>query len=211
MRIIAEVGIMAGRCVRIDRGDFANPIDYGDPIEWANRFAKMGHDLYLIDQDGAYTGMPCNMAKMSAIREQCPDSTIYVGGGIRSEGMAEEYTQAGFDKVVCGMFDHPGKDAIIAMDVKAIGNDWVVFSHGWKREVGSMSEVFRQDPERTFLINTWPDSLGAAGIYRQYARTYKIIASGLHPLDPTVVSLENHGCIGVVAGQSLYERAHATA
>ncbi|MCD8310033.1 MAG: 1-(5-phosphoribosyl)-5-[(5-phosphoribosylamino)methylideneamino]imidazole-4-carboxamide isomerase, partial [Prevotellaceae bacterium] len=60
---IPAIDIIAGRCVRLTRGDYDTKKEYGDPIALAMEFERMGfRRLHVVDLDGAKSRHVVNLA-----------------------------------------------------------------------------------------------------------------------------------------------------
>jgi phosphoribosylformimino-5-aminoimidazole carboxamide ribotide isomerase len=103
MIIYPAIDLRDGKAVRLVEGDFAretvfdaNPVDAA--LRWQNEGAEW---LHVVDLDGARTGSTSNAEAIAAIRSavQIP---IELGGGVRSQEVAERYFTMGIDRVILG-------------------------------------------------------------------------------------------------------------
>lgn len=125
MKLFPAIDILNGRCVRLYRGDFNQATVYGDPIEMACKWESQGADfLHVVDLNGAYDGSDVNV---ETIRRLCAAVTIPVqlGGGIRTEEIAEKRLQAGVHRVILGTVCC-GDVRTVAGFVKRFGADRLV-------------------------------------------------------------------------------------
>jgi phosphoribosylformimino-5-aminoimidazole carboxamide ribotide isomerase len=102
MLVIPAIDILGGHCVRLVRGDYANPTVYSDdPVEVAATFAKAGAKrVHVVDLDAARGGGD-NRALIEAIVKQ-GGLELQVAGGIRTEAHVDALLAAGAHSVVMG-------------------------------------------------------------------------------------------------------------
>jgi phosphoribosylformimino-5-aminoimidazole carboxamide ribotide isomerase len=100
--VIPAIDILGGRCVRLRRGDYANPTVYSDdPVDVAAGFADAGAErIHLVDLDAA-RGQGDNHELILAIVRR-DDVKVQVAGGIRSEVQVDRLFAAGANAVVMG-------------------------------------------------------------------------------------------------------------
>ena len=103
MELYPAIDLRAGRCVRLQRGDFAAETVYDDdPVAVARAFAAAGAPwIHVVDLDAARTGEPANLAVVEHIAESVP-CAVQVGGGVRSAAAADALFLAGATRVVVG-------------------------------------------------------------------------------------------------------------
>ena len=103
MRIFPAVDIKDGRCVRLFQGRADRVTVYGeDPVAQACAWADAGATrLHLVDLDGAFEGRPKNMDLVLRIVDAL-EIEVEVGGGIRTQDVAQELIQAGAARVIVG-------------------------------------------------------------------------------------------------------------
>jgi phosphoribosylformimino-5-aminoimidazole carboxamide ribotide isomerase len=100
--VIPAIDILGGSCVRLLRGDYANPTVYSDdPVDVAAGFAAAGAErIHLVDLDAA-RGQGDNHELILAIVRR-DDLKVQVAGGIRSEVQVDRLFAAGANVVVMG-------------------------------------------------------------------------------------------------------------
>ncbi|HEY8798881.1 MAG TPA: 1-(5-phosphoribosyl)-5-[(5-phosphoribosylamino)methylideneamino]imidazole-4-carboxamide isomerase [Candidatus Dormibacteraeota bacterium] len=102
MLVIPAIDILGGRCVRLVRGDYANPTVYSDdPADVAASFAEAGAErIHVVDLDGA-RGLGDNHAVIETIVRR-KDVKVQVAGGVRSEAQLDKLISLGAHAVVMG-------------------------------------------------------------------------------------------------------------
>lgn len=149
MFVFPAVDILHGQCVQLVQGDRATKKEYGDPIVSAMQWVERGADgIHIVNLDGAFGDANVNTAKIAEIIDSC-DSTVQLGGGIRSIEDAIGWLELGVDRIIMSTYavaepkvvtqlSHEfGKERIIA-GIDAKDNRVVV--DGWVRDVGDVYE-----------------------------------------------------------------------
>jgi phosphoribosylformimino-5-aminoimidazole carboxamide ribotide isomerase len=90
MELFPAIDLRAGRCVRLEQGDFAAETVYGDdPVAVARAFSGAGAPwIHVVDLDAARTGEPANLSVVEKIVAAVP-CAVQVGGGVRSQEAAD--------------------------------------------------------------------------------------------------------------------------
>jgi len=140
-RIIPCLDVKNGRVVK--GINFLDLVDAGDPVKQAKYYSENGADeICFLDISASIEkrNTMINVVKKTAQEVFIP---LTVGGGISSIENIKSLLKAGADKVsinsaaikneniVKASSEHFGSQCIVvAVDVKKIHNDWIVFSHG---------------------------------------------------------------------------------
>jgi len=100
--VIPAIDILGGRCVRLLRGDYANPTVYSDdPVEVAAGFAKAGAKrVHVVDLDAARGGGDNHDVIERIVRKG--NLEVQVAGGVRTEAQVDALLKAGAHAVVMG-------------------------------------------------------------------------------------------------------------
>ena len=103
MKIFPAIDIKDKKCVRLIKGDFDNKTEYEmSPIDQAGKYKDHGFkNIHIVDLDGALTGETVNLDTIKEIVSKF-DLKIEIGGGIRSFGSIQKYTDVGVEKVILG-------------------------------------------------------------------------------------------------------------
>ncbi len=141
IRIIPCLDVKNGRVVK--GINFVNLIDAGDPVEQAKHYSENGADeICFLDIDASLENRNTmvNVVEKTANEVFIP---LTVGGGISSIENIQALLKAGADKVsinsaaikdpnlIKKASEYFGNQCIVvAVDVKKIGSDWFVYSHG---------------------------------------------------------------------------------
>ena len=105
--------------------------------------------MHLVDLDGAFAGEPRNAALVARIVEAMGDVPVQIGGGIRTNGIADAYVEAGIRWLIVGTLAvkepafvdalcarHPGR-VIVGLDA----NEGRVATEGGWAEASDVSAI----------------------------------------------------------------------
>ncbi|QDT00113.1 1-(5-phosphoribosyl)-5-[(5-phosphoribosylamino)methylideneamino]imidazole-4-carboxamide isomerase [Adhaeretor mobilis] len=224
MEIWPAIDLIAGRCVRLQQGDYERETVFSDnPAAMARSFQDLGAKyLHLVDLDGAKAGKPCNTEVIreivSAVDMQCE-----VGGGVRDEAAIETLLDVGLTRVVLGTAALKQADWFRQMCEKypnklALGIDakdgWVA-TEGWlevsQTNAVEMAKQFANVPLAAIIytdIATDGMLQGpnvAAMAEMQQAVDVPVVASGGVTTVDDVTALSEAGLAAAIIGRALYE------
>ena len=132
--VLPAIDILAGKAVRLQRGEQGTEQVFGDPIDFAHRLKDCGVSrLHVIDLGAVFGEAP----QTDLIQEMGKVLPMQVGGGIRSRDALDAILQTGVYKVIVGTLafrDPPALEGftdkvIVAMDV---GKDRCPRVEGWR-------------------------------------------------------------------------------
>ncbi len=113
---IPSIDLIAGKVVRLMRGDFASTTVYGDPIDIvASWDAPPGTLVHVVDLEGARSGSGTHYSVVHELARR--EYRVQVGGGIRSADLAMKWLDAGAARVVTGTMaseDPRGLESLVA-------------------------------------------------------------------------------------------------
>ena len=102
MLIIPAIDLQDGCVVRFVQGKSNKKVYSRDPLKVAKHWVKQGAKfLHVVDLDGAFTGIPNNLAVVKEIAKQIK-VPIEFGGGLRKIETIAEALDAGVERVVLG-------------------------------------------------------------------------------------------------------------
>lgn len=227
IEIIPAIDIIAGNCVRLEKGDFATRKIYDtNPVVVAKRFADAGAKrLHLVDLDGARTGKINNLHVLEEIAK-ATNLIIDFGGGLRAFEDVEMVLNAGAKMVNLGsmavknpdiaqkLLDRFGSDCIIlGADVK---NESIAVS-GWTEGASISLWNFLKDWASRGIKQVCCTDVSKDGmltgpafeLYTKIKKDYpdlKLIASGGISNIDDVDQLNELGIPAVIIGKAIYER-----
>ena len=225
MVILPAIDLINGQAVRLLHGDYAKKTVYGDPCEYAQKFASAGACwLHAVDLEGALNGGTPNRETVEKIIKVFPGKAE-IGGGIRDMNAAEAYLSAGAARVVLGTAAVRDKEflktalreygAKIAVGVDVRGTSVAI--SGWTEDSGTgifdfCAELKEYGAETVICTDIARDgALAGANIalYRLLAESTEldIIASGGVTSIADVRALAEAGVSGAIIGKACYTGA----
>ncbi len=228
--LLPAIDIRAGRCVRLEQGDYDRETVYGDdPVAVAVGYAEAGTRwVHVVDLDAARTGEPVNRPVVAEVAAALAPLGVRVqaGGGVRSEAAAVSLAEAGVARVVIGTaaVEDPALVArIAARQPTAVGLDGrhgEVAVHGWRAGTGArvvdvlgrfehagVAAVIVTDISRDGTLGG-PDLRGLEAVLR--ATEVPVIASGgvseLEDLRALArLDVDGRRLHGAITGKAIYE------
>lgn len=227
IEIIPAIDIIAGRCVRLTKGDFASEKSYDvTPVEMALKYAEAGvRRLHLVDLDGAKEGKPMNMKTLSEIHKAVPGMDIEWGGGISKEDHVDMALEAGAGHVIVGstavreplkmvkwLREFGGEKIVLGADVR----DGAVAVKGWTEtsEVAvealverfvpkGLKEVIVTDISRDGMLQGPADGLYVA-LKERFPEVVLTVSGGIASMED-IERLNGLGLDRVIVGKAVYE------
>lgn len=228
MIIFPAVDIQDGKAVRLRQGRADDSTVFSpDPVAAARHWQEQGARwLHVVDLDGAFDGLP---RSRDIVRDICSalDIPVQLGGGIRSEQIAQAYLDAGVERLIIGTLALERPEAFAALCRRFPGRIGVSLdaeggrlkTKGWVADAGlSVDDVLPRllGDGAAFIIYTDIERDGMqtgvnlpALTHLAEASTVPVIAAGgvatladvqaLYPLSRTA-RLE-----GAISGRALYE------
>ena len=223
MILFPAIDILDGKAVRLYKGDKNRVTEYGDPVEYAEKWAEAGAEwLHIVDLSGAFSGESGIDHVIAEIRRRVPIQ-IQSGGGLRSCRNIERRLEAGADRVVLGtmavtnpdefalsVFRFPGK---IVAGIDAVNGMMAV--NGWTEQTGVPAVEFGKKCRRMgiscalFTDITRDGAMKGANISEavraQRETGLNIIASGGISSVEELRILQESGVYGAVIGKAIYD------
>jgi phosphoribosylformimino-5-aminoimidazole carboxamide ribotide isomerase len=233
MILFPAIDILAGKAVRLARGDFDARTDYDDdPLDAARRWVGDGaRALHIVDLDGARNGAPENLDHVSRIASAV-DVPVQVGGGLRTIEAVNAAIGAGVSRVVLGTAAY--SDVDLLDEALAAHGDRVVVSvdardgrlaaSGWTEQTDlpaeDVIERLANRGVRRFVYSSierdgmleGPD-LDAVKRIAAAVRGSFVYSGGVASLDDlrSLAALRQVNLAGVIVGKALYERKFGVA
>ena len=104
MDLIPAIDLKEGQCVRLRKGRMEDATVFSsDPVAMAVHWAEQGaRRLHIVDLDGAFAGAPRNQQLIERMVAAIPGVPVQLGGGIRTEAIAQAYIDAGVSRLIVG-------------------------------------------------------------------------------------------------------------
>ena len=103
MIIFPAIDLLGGQVVRLEQGKKEHCTIYSsDPVAQALAWEEQGAQaLHVVDLDGAFDGVPGNLAHIRAI-VRALSIPVQLGGGMRNQEVIDQALQAGVTRVILG-------------------------------------------------------------------------------------------------------------
>ncbi len=224
MILYPAVDIYDGKCVRLMQGKFDQATVYFDnPLDAAKKWVELGAQwLHVVDLNGALEGKPVNIKAIEEIMTTV-NLPVQIGGGIRTEDIAEIFLTMGAGRIVLGSGAIEDPDLVQILCVKheervAVAMDargGHVAIHGWKDEVDKDAVQLAQEFESMGLQTLIYTDISRDGtltgpnfeaIKKMISSVgIPVIASGGISKPDDLKKLKELGASGAILGRSLYE------
>ena len=225
MRIYPAIDLHNGQAVRLYKGDYNQVTSYGDPIEQALKWKRLGAKfLHLVDLDGAKEGHSLNLEAVKGIIENVKID-VELGGGIRSQEQIEELLNIGVNRVILGSIAL--NLDFVKEAVKRFGNDKIVIgidcknmkvaTHGWLDTTDIDAVMFalklKEIGIKTIIFTDIAKDGTLEGINQNQTKKMvdltgmEIVASGGAKSLVDIENAKNIGCYGIILGKSIYSGA----
>lgn len=227
MHIIPAIDIIAGNCVRLTQGDYAQETRYSQhPLAVAKEFEQAGlQRVHLVDLDGAKAGKIMNAAVLEKIATHT-NLQIDFGGGVHSEAAVRQVIDAGatwvtvgsvavknkeklnvwldifgVDKFIVGA-DVKGKQLAVSGWTETTDQEIVPFIAYWMER--GIRQVFCTDISKDGQL-AGPSLDLYKSIVDQFPELYFIASGGVSSLED-LMALAQIGCKGAIVGKAIYEK-----
>ena len=225
IELIPAIDIIDGQCVRLTKGDYDQKTVYGQPIEMAREFERIGYKrLHVVDLDGAKSKHIVNDAVLRSITTET-NLTVDFGGGIKTDEDIEKAFDAGAAMVTIGSIavtqpalfmgwlEKYGADRIIlGADVRS----GKISINGWKEDSTEDLLPFLKKYIDAGVKNVLCTEISKDGtlqgpaiaLYKEVMAAYPalhLIASGGVSSIDDIKALDQAGIPAVVFGKAIYE------
>ena len=227
MKIFPAIDIKDKKCVRLTKGDFDNKTEYKiSPIKQAEKYEGHGFkNLHIVDLDGALTGETVNSDIIKEIVKKF-DLKVQVGGGIRSIGSIQKYTDIGVEKVILGSAAVKDENFLreackkfpnqVALGLDA--KDGYLSVSGWKENSNKLTLDFLKDvndfgASRLIYTDINQDGMKQGPNFQETSKVADIsncpvvISGGVSSIDDIkqAKELNNKNIEGIIVGKAIYD------
>jgi phosphoribosylformimino-5-aminoimidazole carboxamide ribotide isomerase len=226
MELIPAIDIIDGKCVRLEKGDFAKKIIYNDnPADVAKSFEDAGlKRLHIVDLDGASGRALKNLHILENI-SRGTKLLIDFGGGIKTTEDVDAVFNAGASMVSVGsiIVNNAGlfRDWLVNFGAEKFLPGADVFErqiriHGWKKNskidiFDFIGDLTKLKVNKLFCTDISKDGMmqgPSTELYREilekFPGLYLIASGGVSCYDDLLV-LKECGCKGAIIGKAFYE------
>ena len=225
IELIPAIDIINGQCVRLTKGDYDQKTVYGNPLDMALEFERIGYKrLHVVDLDGAKSKHIVNDAVLREITSQT-NLVVDFGGGIKTDEDLEKAFAAGASMVTVGSIavtqpelfmgwleKYGAERMILGADVR----NGKISINGWKEDSSEDLLPFLQKYIDAGVKNVLCTEISKDGtlagpaieLYREVMEAYPelhLIASGGVSSMEDFKALDQAGIPAVVFGKAIYE------
>ena len=225
IELIPAIDIIDGKCVRLTKGDYDQKTVYGEPLEMALEFERLGFKrLHVVDLDGAKSKHIVNEAVLKAITSET-SLTVDFGGGIKTDEDIEKAFASGAAMVTVGSVAVTNPDLFMGW-LEKYGAEKMVLGadvrhgkisiNGWKEDSGEDLLPFLKKYVDAGVKNVLCTEISKDGtlagpaidLYQSVMEAYPelhLIASGGVSSKEDITALDEAGIPAVVFGKAIYE------
>ena len=225
IELIPAIDIIDGKCVRLTKGDYDQKTVYGNPIDMAKEFERIGYTrLHVVDLDGAKSKHIVNDAVLRAITTET-NLTVDFGGGIKTDEDLEKAFAAGASMITVGSIAVTNPDLLMGW-LEKYGAEKMILGadvrhgkisiNGWKEDSDEDLLSFLEKYVNAGVKNVLCTEISKDGtlsgpaidLYRQVMDAYPalhLIASGGVSSKEDIIALDAAGIPAVVFGKAIYE------
>ena len=225
IELIPAIDIINGQCVRLTKGDYDQKTVYGNPLDMAQEFERIGYRrLHVVDLDGAKSKHIVNVETLHDIAAKT-SLTIDFGGGIKTDADIEAAFENGAAMVTIGsiavtqpelfmnwLTKYGAERIILGADVR----NGKISINGWKEDSTEDLLPFLQKYVDAGVKNVLCTEISKDGtlagpaisLYQKVMKTYPalhLIASGGVSSSDDIKALDAAGIPAVVFGKAIYE------
>ena len=225
IELIPAIDIIAGKCVRLTKGDYDQKTEYGEPLEMAREFERIGFKrLHMVDLDGAKSKHIVNSKVLTQVTSET-SLEVDFGGGIKTHTDIEAAFDAGAQMVTVGSIavtqpnlftwwlQKYGPDRmILGADVR----NGKISINGWKEDseedlLPFLKKYVDAGVKNVLCTEISKDGTLGGPAFELYANVMKeypdlhLIASGGVSCIEDIKALETIGVPAVVFGKAIYE------
>lgn len=225
IELIPAIDIINGQCVRLTKGDYDQKTVYGNPLDMAQEFERIGYErLHVVDLDGAKSKHIVNSNVLQSLASETK-LTIDFGGGIKTDEDIETAFNSGAQMVTIGSIAVTNPERFMGW-LEKYGSDRIILGadvrngrisiNGWKEDSSEDLLPFLKkyiDAGVSKVLCTEISKDGtlagpAIDLYKRVMEAYPelhLIASGGVSSMDDIKALNAAGIPAVVFGKAIYE------
>ena len=225
IELIPAIDIIDGQCVRLTKGDYGQKSVYGDPVQMAREFERLGfRRLHVVDLDGAKSRHIVNVETLKAITEGT-SLVVDFGGGLKTDDDIGRAFEAGASMVTVGSVAVTQPN-LFGQWLRKYGPEMIILGadvrngrisiNGWKEDSAEELLPFLKKYIDMGVSNVLCTEISrdgtlsgpATSLYKEVMATYPslhLIASGGVSSEADISQLHDAGIPAVVFGKAIYE------
>ena len=225
IELIPAIDIIDGKCVRLTKGDYDQKTVYGQPLDMAQEFERIGfRRLHVVDLDGAKSKHIVNIHVLRSLTTET-SLTVDFGGGIKTDDDMQKAFDSGAAMVTVGSIavtdpercmgwieKYGANRIILGADVR----NGKISINGWKEDSAEDLLPFLQKYIDAGVRNVLCTEISKDGtltgpaidLYKRVMDAYPqlhLIASGGVSCIDDIKALDAAGIPAVVFGKAIYE------
>ena len=225
IELIPAIDIIDGQCVRLTKGDYDQKTVYGNPLDMAREFERLGYKrLHMVDLDGAKSRHIVNCPILQDIAS-ATNLVVDFGGGIKTDDDMGKAFENGAQMVTVGSVAVTKPDLFEAwlrkygperMILGADVRNGKISINGWKEDSDEDLLPFLKKYVEAGVRNVLCTEISKDGtlqgpatdLYRRVMEAYPelhLIASGGVSAKEDIEALNDAGIPAVVFGKAIYE------
>ena len=225
IELIPAIDIINGQCVRLTKGDYDQKTVYGNPLDMALEFERLGfRRLHVVDLDGAKSKHIVNDAVLKGITTET-NLVVDFGGGIKTDTDLEKAFASGASMVTVGSIAVTKPERFMGW-LEQYGAEWMILGadvrngkisiNGWKEDSEEDLLPFLKKYIDAGVQNVLCTEISKDGtlagpaidLYKRVMDAYPelhLIASGGVSSIEDINALDEAGIPAVVFGKAIYE------
>ena len=225
IELIPAIDIIEGQCVRLTKGDYDQKTVYGNPLEMAQEFERIGfRRLHMVDLDGAKSKHIVNDEVLNRITK-ATNLIVDFGGGIKTDEDIRKAFDNGASMVTIGSIavtqpelflswveQYGAERLILGADVR----NGKISINGWKEDSTEDLLPFLRRYIDAGVRNVLCTEISKDGtlqgpaielyqrVMKEYPELHLIASGGVSSIED-IKSLDAAGIPAVVFGKAIYE------
>ena len=225
IELIPAIDIINGQCVRLTKGDYDQKTVYGQPLDMALEFERIGYKrLHMVDLDGAKSKHIVNDGVLREITSKT-SLTVDFGGGIKTDDDLKKAFDAGAKMVTVGSIAVTQPDLFMEW-LEKYGSERMILGadvrngkisiNGWKEDSSEDLLPFLRKYIDAGVKNVLCTEISKDGtlagpaielyskVMEAYPQLHLIASGGVSCIDD-IKALDKAGIPAVVFGKAIYE------
>ena len=225
IELIPAIDIIEGQCVRLTKGDYDQKTVYGQPLDMALEFERIGYKrLHMVDLDGAKSKHIVNDGVLREITSKT-SLTVDFGGGIKTDDDLKKAFDAGAKMVTVGSIAVTQPDLFMEW-LEKYGSERMILGadvrngkisiNGWKEDSSEDLLPFLRKYIDAGVKNVLCTEISKDGtlagpaielsskVMEAYPQLHLIASGGVSCIDD-IKALDKAGIPAVVFGKAIYE------
>jgi phosphoribosylformimino-5-aminoimidazole carboxamide ribotide isomerase len=225
IELIPAIDIIEGQCVRLTKGDYDQKTVYGNPLEMAQEFERIGFSrLHMVDLDGAKSKHIVNDEVLNRITK-ATNLIVDFGGGIKTDEDIRKAFDNGASMVTVGSIAVTHPELFLA-SVEQYGAERLILGadvrngkisiNGWKEDSTEDLLPFLRRYVNAGVRNVLCTEISKDGtlqgpaielyqrVMKEYPELHLIASGGVSSIED-IKSLDAAGIPAVVFGKAIYE------